>query len=361
MKQLPRRTRSPLHTMPFLLFAFILVVVVSWILSGVGFDGVFSASVFNSPRGVLLLVVGPLVLLAFPAWLLWSLISHSLHAEGPSPMRFRLFVFQLILIVAVSLPQSLMIGRFVSASLGSWFDQDIAGALASASDISGLYTEERERIVEKVGARFFNGLSIVNYRSRPIDWMNEIRSLDIHSASCQVYMQEVSESGIEYVPIVETGDSSRFIPVSSLQSVRNGFFTLPGEEVDLYRYGQIVRYSNGVYVCVYTSLLPEGFSAKAGAIEAADSRARVIDILSPFFPYFGFWLYLLFCVPSACMAVCLAWLSSCEATAPVRSLRDALAAYEAGDDKIRLVSHTADELTQAAESYNRIAAKRKKT
>ncbi len=354
MKQIRRRRPSVLYTFPFLVFSFVLILVSSFLLAVTGLEGVFSARLFNSPQGLLLLVVGPLTLIVLLSLFLFGMISESiLHGSG-NRFRLRLFLVICTLVFTATFPQTLILGRFVSTSLGTWFDRSVTDSLLSAEDIADLYSVERIRSIEKVSARFLNGLSISNYRARPTDWMSEIRSIDPHAAACQVYSQDGSADSAFFFPVLEIGDSARFVPRNRLPEVTHGIFNLDAEE-PLYRYGQIVRYSNSTYLCVYTSLLPEGFRASLATISAAAAQAGVIEKLKPFLPFMGIWIYVLFALPSLLMIVILAWFMSSRIAEPIRSIAEAVARLAEGDHSFCVIPHSRDELAETASLLNSIA------
>ncbi len=325
-------------------------------IAGTAFQGVFSASLFKTRLGILFLVIVPVSLLALPAWLLYGVISQSLQREGSSAARLRLFLVQLALIFAISLPQALIIGSFVSSALGSWFTSDVSLALSRARSVADLYEEERLRDMNAVSDRFFNGLAIVNYRSWPRDWMSDIRSIDVLAAACQIYRVVDRNGTAAYEPVMESGDSSRFLSRTNLVFVRNGqlFF----DENEVYRWGQLVRYSNETYVCVYTSRAAPGFFEARDHIASVHEQTGIIDILDPFLPWFGLWAYILFCLPTVCMVLTLSWRFSCSFTAPLRALQGVLESFEEGESGIRLVPHSQDEISQSAQAVNRLASKR---
>jgi len=343
-----------LYTFPFLVFSFVLVLVSSFLLAVSGFEGVFSASLFNTPRGILLLVVGPLALIVLLSFFLFGLISESLHHGTGNRFRLRLFLLVCVLVFSATFPQTLVLGRFVHTSLGTWFDRSVTDSLLSAGDLADLYTAERIRSIDKVSARFLTGLSISNYRARPVDWMSEIRSIDAHAAACQVYSRDGSDDSSFFFPVLEIGDSARFVPRNRLSEVTHGIFTLDAGE-PLFRYGQVVRYSNSTYLCVYTSLLPEGFRERLDTIRAASVQAGVIEKLKPFLPLMGVWIYILFSLPSLLMVVILAWFASSRMAEPIRSITEATARLAEGDHSFCVIPHSRDELAETASLLNSIA------
>ena len=354
MKQIRRRLPSVLYTFPFLVFSFVLILISSYLLAVSGFEGVFAASLFNTPRGMLLLVVGPLVLIVLLSLFLFGMISESLlHGTG-NRFRLRLFLVICSLVMTATFPQTLILGRFVSTSLGTWFDRSVTDSLVSVRDLADLYAAERIRSIERVSGRFLNGLAISNYRARPTDWMNEIRSIDAHAAACQVYSRDGSDDSAFFFPVLEIGDSARFVPRNRLSEVTHGMFTLDEGE-PLYRYGQIVRYSNSTYLCVYTSLLPAGFRERLETVSAAADQAAVIEKLKPFLPLMGVWIYVLFSLPSLLMVVILAWFASSRIAEPVRSITEATARLAEGDHSFCVIPHSRDELAETASLLNSIA------
>jgi len=202
LKQIRRRISSPFYTLPFLLFIFVLVVAASWLLASSGFDGVFSASLFTSPQGILVLVIVPLGLLAFLGILFFGLVSESIHQGDASRIGNRLFFGAALAVLMATLPQTVIVGRFVSSALSTWFDHSVSEALVSADELVDLYSAERSRLILKVSDRFLNGLAISNYRARPVDWMTDIRSIDPGAAACQVYLlDEKDPAAPAYSPV----------------------------------------------------------------------------------------------------------------------------------------------------------------
>lgn len=366
MKQIRRRNPSFLYTLPFLSFAFILVMLASFLLASSGIAGVFSASLFNSPRGILLLVIVPLFLLGMAALLFYGLVSETLQASGGSRLRTRLFLSFCLVIFASGVPQTVVIGRFVGTALRTWFSSDVSGALRSVDDIAQLYVAERLHTAKRVSDRFLTGLSISNYRRKPTDWMSEMRAMDANAVACQVYLvsagaaNETNGAGADspaaatLTPVVETGDSARFLPHARLDLVQNGAFALEGED-DLYRWGQTVRLSGATYVCVYTTAIPGAFVDKLASIRAASGQAQVIETLSPFLPLMGIWIYAIFCLPSILMLVLLAYALSARFADPVRSVAEAAARLAEGDSGFRVIPHGRDELAETALMLNVVA------
>ncbi len=347
MKQIRRRLPSGLYTLPFLVFTFVIIVCASYLLAVRGFDGLFSANIFNTPRGILLLVVCPLALLVFLSLFLYGIISESIHTGFRHRFRLRLFLIFTVLVVSATFPQSVIISRYVSTALGSWFNSSITGALVSAERLGELYTAERLGSIEKVTARFLNGLAISKYRARQTEWMNEIRSIDIFAVSCQVYALEKDFIKPVYQPVVEIGDSAQFLPLDRLALVQDGFFTLSKKDT-VFRYGQIVHYSNSIYVCIYTSLIPEGYLEGLEGIRTASANSKVIDTLKPFLPLMGIWIFVMFSLPSILMIIILAYFMSTRIDEPVRSISEAVGRLSEGDDSFIVIPHTRDELADTA-------------
>jgi nitrogen fixation/metabolism regulation signal transduction histidine kinase len=333
-----------------------MVVAGSVLLARSGLEGVFSATLFNTPKGILLLVIGPFSLIAFLGILLFGIISDSLKRNRTNHSGLRLFFAFVFVILCASVPQAFITGKFVSTALGSWFDASVSESLDSSAGIADLYVRDRNRTVELIASRYFNGLSIANWQKRPTDWMLPIREIDQYSSALQVYVLTGNgEDGFaNYEPLIETGDSLSFVPKDWLDSVRDGFFNLSGDK-DLLRYGQIVRSANTVFVCAYASLLPAGIEDRIAAIHTTREQAIVIDTLKPYLSYMGAWIFLMFCFPSVLMTVVLAFYLSTRFVEPVRALQEAAERIASGDLTFRLVTHTRDELAETARIINSIA------
>lgn len=354
MKQIRRRLPSALYTLPFLLFCFILIVVSSFLLAINGFDGVFSATLFNSPRGILLLVVGPLGLLVFLSLFFYGIVSSSFHHGSTNRFLLRIFFLCILLIFSATFPQTVIVCRYVSTALGSWFNAPVVESLEYAEKMTNAYTEERLLLIGKVSSRFMNGLAIVNFRTRPTDWMSEIRSIDSHAVAYQAYVIERDFIAPVYVPVIEIGDSARFFPVAQLSTVTDGLLRVV-EKDDVFRYAQIVRYSNNSYVCIYTSATPAGYLSALETIKTVSAQARVIDTLKPHLPLMGIWIYAMFALPSILMVVILAFYASSLIAEPVCSLNEAAGRLAEGDDTFIIVSHSSDELSGTAVLLNAVA------
>lgn len=352
MKQIRRRISSSLYTFPFLLFIYILILVSSFFLAANGFDGVFSATFFNTPRGILLLVVGPLGLLVFLSLSLFGILSESFHQGPPNRLRLRLFLIFILLLFSATLPQTIIVCRYVGTALGTWFNRSIQVSLESGENFANLYIAERYQAIEKVTGRFLNGLAISNYRSRPTDWMNEMRLIDSRASSCQIY--SVGSESPDPVLVMEIGDSLNFIPRENLNLVTNGFYTLT-EGDGVFRYGQIVRYSDYTYVCVYTSLIPSGFFSRLDALKEAAAQSRIIDTLKPYLPLMGIWIYVMFLLPSILMVIIFAWFISSRIAEPVRALVEASTRLAENDPSFIVIPHSRDELGEMAILLNSMA------
>jgi methyl-accepting chemotaxis protein len=130
-----------------------------------------------------------------------------------------------------------------------------------------------------------------------------------------------------------------------------------GNDVDLFRFGQVIRYGRYVYAGVYTSVLPEGFSAGRAAVLQAAAQAQVVDSLRPYLPYLGLWVFLLFVLPSTLMGVVLAWYLSARIAAPIRAINEAAGRLAGDDPSFILVPSSNDELGETALFLNAIAAR----
>ena len=354
MKQVRRSIPSSFYTAFFLFLIYIFVVIVSFILASEGSPGIFSGELFTSSRGLIVLVIIPILLLVFLGFFLFGIVSDSLHRQGSNRVRMRFFASMCLILILSSVPQSAIIGCFVSSSLGTCFDRPVQESLKAAEEIAGIYIAERQHIMETVGKRFFNGLAIVNYRVRPSDWMNDIRIIDNGAAACQIYQMQEKNSEAIWTPVMEIGDSARFFPRDRLESVRDGILEITPEE-EILRYGQIVRYSNSVFVCIYTSALPSGFRTRQNTVQAAYSQARVIETLTPWLPFLGGWIFILFCLPVLVISFILAWYMSDRISEPILALEDAVVRLVEGDTSFMLVPHSRDELAETAVLINRLA------
>ncbi len=340
---------------PFLSVAFVLVAAASFLLADGGLAGLFSATIFDTPRGFLVLAVGPFALVALSAILFHSVVSHILHEGYSSRFGRALFAGFALLSVLATAPVAVTVTRFVDTALSSWFDSDVGESLESGAVMAELYRAERLRDIERVAARYLNALAVSNYRVRPADAMNDIRLVDAYAVAYQVYLVERDDAGaVTARPVVETGDSSLFFPRSGIISVRDGFLD-DGEEKGVYRYGKIVRYGGNEYACVYSSLVAEGFHARLGAIRAASARARTIETLKPYLPLMGVWLFLLFCLPTTLIALAAAWYASYRLSFGVSAAGDAASRLARGDRSLRIVAHGTDDVASLSRSLNEAA------
>jgi nitrogen fixation/metabolism regulation signal transduction histidine kinase len=331
-----------------------MVVAGSFLLARSGLEGVFSATIFNTSKGALVLAVMPFALIAFLGVFLFGIISDSLRRNRANRSAMRLFFAFAFVVACATVPQALIMGKFVGAALGSWFDARVTESLDSSAAIADLYLSDRNRAAERVASRYFTALAITDWRKRPTDWMLAIRDADVGASSLQVY-ELLGEGGIAtYVPLIESGDSLTLVPKDWLDSVRDGFFSLSGDR-DLIRCGQIVRNANAVYVCAYASALPAGLEGRIGAIRDTRDQASVVDTLRPYLTYLGIWIFAVFCFPSVLMTVILAFYLSTRFVEPVRALQEAAERIASGDLSFRLVAHTRDELAETARIINSIA------
>lgn len=358
MKQSTIRGTALLFNLPVLSTLLILLLAASWLLASAGFDGIFTARLFSTPQGLVVLVFGPLALLAFSAVLLYSLISEHLHRPRGGRIRVRFFWYFLILILCSAIPQTLIVSRFVGSALASWFDNTVSDSLAAAEEIADLYTAERSRAIQAVADRYLNGLAISNYRSRPADWMQDIRSIDPHALACQVYLAGTDIHGqTHYSMVIELGDSERFYPVGELETVPEGLFTRSVTE-DVFRFGRTVRYSNAVYIAVYSSLIPPKFNARLDRIRSGYEQSRIIDRLRPHLPTIGVWLFAVFSLPVLLMVIILAMHMSARLGEPLVALEEAATRLSVGDASVRVVPHSKDELSGLARALNSLADQR---
>ncbi len=345
-----------LYSFPFLALVYALVVAAAYVVADRSFGGVFSSALFSSPEGLFFLVAAPLGLLVLTGFLFVGAVSDSLHAEGPSPLRRNVFLSFCLLLASVAVPESVIVGKFASEALGSWFDRSIPETMNVAAEMADLYMEERVNDIHSVSEKYLSGLAISTWKNRPSEWMTAIRSIDRHAVACQVYLETEVNGEISRSPVMESGDSLSFVTKDRLDSVTAGLFAL-NEGEPLLRWGEKVRYGNSVYLCVYTSAIPGTFNDKLESVRSAWERARVIDALKPYFPFLGIWIFALFLLPSLGMTLILAWRYSCRLSSRVRSHAAALASLAAGDTGVRLVLTSRDELGAAGAAVNALAEK----
>lgn len=343
-----------LFSFPFLALVFVLVAAASYLVADRSFGGVFSSALFSSPEGLFFLVAAPAGLLVFIGFLFFGIVSESLHTEGSSPLRLNIFLSFGLLLVTVAVPESVIVGKFATAALGSWFDRSIPETMNAAAEMADLYVEERINDIHAVSEKYLSGLAISTWKTRPSDWMIGIRSIDRHAVACQVYLETETDGSIEWAPVMESGDSLAFVPKDRLDSARTGLFEINEGEPYL-RWGEKVRYGNSVYLCAYTTAIPESFNAKLESVRAAWERARAIDTLKPFFPFLGIWIFAMFLLPSLGMSLILAWRYSCSLSSRVRIHGKVLAAVALGEGKERLVPSGRDELAEAGAVVNQLA------
>ncbi len=343
-----------LFSFPFLALVYALVVAAAYAVADRSFGGVFSSALFSSPEGLFFLVAAPLGLLVLTGFLFVGAVSDSLHAEGPSPLRRNVFLSFCLLLASVAVPESVIVGKFASEALGSWFDRSIPETMNVAAEMADLYMEERVTDIHAVSEKYLSGLAISTWKNRPSEWMTAIRSIDRHAVACQVYLETGVNGEISRSPVMESGDSLSFVTKDRLDSVTAGLFSLAEGEPFL-RWGEKVRYGNSVYLCVYTSAIPGTFNDKLDSVRSAWERARVIDTLKPYFPFLGIWIFALFLLPSLGMTLILAWRYSCRLSARVRSHASALASLAAGETGVRLVLTSKDELGAAGAAVNALA------
>ena len=116
-----------------------LVVAAAYAVADRSFGGVFSSALFSSPEGLFFLVAAPLGLLVLTGFLFVGAVSDSLHAEGPSPLRRNVFLSFCLLLASVAVPESVIVGKFASEALGSWFDRSIPETMNVAAEMADLY------------------------------------------------------------------------------------------------------------------------------------------------------------------------------------------------------------------------------
>lgn len=354
MKESANRPNNGLFSFPFLALVYALVAAASYLVAARSFGGVFSSALFSSPEGLFFLVAAPLGLLILIGFLFFGAVSDSLQTEGSSPLRLNVFLSFCLLLVSVAVPESVIVGKFASAALGSWFDRSIPETMNVAAEMADLYMEERINDIHSVSDKYLSGLAISTWRTRPADWMTGIRSVDRYAVACQVY-QEKEENGVMVrTPVMESGDSLAFVAKDRLEEVKTGLFEITEGEPYL-RWGEKVRYGNNVYLCAYTTAIPDTYYAKLDSVRSARERARVIDTLKPFFPFLGIWIFAMFLLPALGMTLILAWRYSCRLSSRVRSHSSVLASLAAGGTDMRLVTAAKDELAEAAQQVNELA------
>jgi nitrogen fixation/metabolism regulation signal transduction histidine kinase len=352
-----RRTAVPVYfSLPFLCFTYVLIVASSFLLADRGFEGVFSATLFNTPRGILLLVAGPFAILSFLGLFLYAVISDSLHSGTAGRFSAKVFLVSASLLFAVALPQTVIVCRFVGTAVGSWYNEGVSDSLVAVEDVAGLYAEERARSMEKVAGRYFTGLAITAYREHPTDWMSDIRSIDPHAVACQVYREDRVGDVTSYVPVIEAGDSERFLSRELFVHVRNGLFNLEGEN-DSFRYGALVRYSNSSYICIYTADIPEGFTDRLERVRETRAQARIIDTLKPYLPLMGIWIFAMFLLPSIVMILIIAFRAAITLGEPLRAIAEGTARLAEGDSSWRIVPRSKDETAVIGRMVNSIASR----
>lgn len=345
-----------MYRIPFLGFIFALVLGASYLLADSSIAGLFSSTLFSSPRGFLLLVVAPLSLILFLCFFVYSFISHVMHSGRSSRFGMRFFVLLAVIITVVALAITGIAGRFTGIAVSNWFDGSVPAALRSARDISDMYQRERELAIERVAFRFLNGLSIVNQRAMRRDWMEEIRVVDSYAVACQVYRVDDDGESPGYEAVIETGDMDYFLPHDELHAVRDGFFPR-SEEDRVFRYGKLVRYSNETYVCVYSSLIPIQFFGKDALIREVHAESRAMDALERIMPYLGLWIFFMFCLPSVMMAILLGYAVILRIVKPVLAAEKAAALLAEGKAPYLLVPDSGDEAAFLAEHLNRMSEK----
>ncbi len=345
-----------MYRIPFLGFLFVLVLGASFLLAEGSIAGLFSATLFSSPRGFLLLVVAPLSLILFLCFFFYSFVSHVMHSDRSSRFGMRLFLLLAVMITVVALSITGIAGRFTGIAVSNWFDGNVPAALRSARDISDMYQRERELAIERVAFRFLNGLSIVNQRAMRRDWMEEIRVVDSYAVACQVYRVDVEGESSGYEAVIETGDMDYFLPRDELYAVRDGFFSRSPED-SVFRYGKLVRYSNETYVCVYSSLIPMQFFGKDALIREVHAESRAMDALERIMPYLGLWIFFMFCMPSVMMAILLGYAIILHFIKPVLAAETVASLLAEGKAPYLLVPGSGDETAALAEHLNHLAEK----
>jgi nitrogen fixation/metabolism regulation signal transduction histidine kinase len=358
LSQVRRRAPSAFHSFPFLATVFALAALASFLLADGGLSGIFQAAVLNSPRGFILLVAVPLAMILCFSIVLYVLVSQAIHEGSAGASARSRFYAHCAFILAAVIPVVAITTRFVDTALGSWFSGGVGSALESGSVMADLYRGERERDIERVASRFMTALYVSNLRARSVEVMNDVRTVDAYAAAYQVYLVVPDGSGgLAHRPIAEAGDSSLFFPRAGLGSVRDGYLDHPDRD-RAYRYGRIIRYSGEEYVCVYTSVVAQGFTERSAGIAEAAERVRTVSALGPFLPVMGITIFFVFCLPAMLALVCLAWYASYRASLPVAAARDAAARCAAGDRAIRLIPHGTGDIDDIQESINQIARSR---
>lgn len=351
------RTHIPVvYRIPFLGFVFGLVLVASYLLADTSIAGLFSATLFSSPRGFLLLVVAPLSLILFLCFFFYGFVSHIMQSGRSSRFGMRFFILLAVLITVIALSITSIAGRFTGIAVSNWFDGSVPAALRSARDISDMYQREREMAIERVAFRFLNGLSIVNQRARRRDWMEEIRVVDTYAVACQVYRADADGEPSGYEAVIETGDMDYFLPRDELHAVRDGFFPRTVED-RVFRYGKLVRYSNETYVCVYSSLIPIQFFGKDALIREVHAETRAMDALERIMPYLGLWIFFMFCLPSVMMAILLGYAIILHLVKPVVAAETVAGLLTENRAPYLLVPGPDDETATLAEHLNHMAEK----
>jgi hypothetical protein len=354
---LRRRTPSYFFSLPWLIFAAILVAAASFLLALKGIGSVIDASLFNTPRGMILLVFCPLALLILTAFLLYGIIVRTLHTALMSRFLLGSFLTIAALVIAGTVPQLLMEGILADRLVNRLSSTGISASLESASYLAELYRNERYHAAENAARRYFTGPQIGTFRGKSDELLTELRKMDWKAAAYQIWIQVPPSEGSDGEPLWESlmsaGDSAVFLKPQGLDSLQNGFIPQSGES-HLLRYAQTIRYGAAVYLCAYTSAYDPTFIQRVADIEGAAKGQRELESLIPLIPTLGLWLFFIFCLPTVLMVLVIAWHLCAKVSLSVLSLRDALSALASGGKPLLTVMKSKDELAQMGDLVNQI-------
>ncbi|MDC7233379.1 MAG: hypothetical protein PQJ58_09100, partial [Spirochaetales bacterium] len=158
------------------LLMYLLVIVLILVFASSMLGGMDQNTIGEEPVQIILLVAIPLLILAallYSFFFVWNKVKtrHSRYR-----FRLRLISFIFLIILLISLPQTILSVRFVDMVFSRWFGTDVGDALNSGLEIALEYYFDLNRELEDIGNSPYLALSATKVINSPEQVWREIKA-----------------------------------------------------------------------------------------------------------------------------------------------------------------------------------------
>ena len=325
-----------------LLYLFIILLILvfaSTILSGLDQEN----TVENRMLMTLFMTIPVIIVLAaaYSLYYVWGKVRNR-HSSYRFRMKIILVVF--LIIILVSLPQTVLSMRFIDMAMDKWFGDDVGIALNSGLDIALEYYFDLNRQLEDIGTSPYFTLTLSRMVKNPDSVWQELK------------IQYPRLDGMQFVfpdRVLIFGDPRLSYSRADLEQLAPGLIPKrTTTEFSILGYLKEIQYRGETYRAVIYRIIPREFDRNARNLTQMIEKFRQYTEFSRLFKLGVLLFYVIFLGPMLFLGFIIALVISQRFIKPFLGLEEATRKVTQGDYSYRILSRENDDFAFLSDSFN---------